>query len=122
LARARTPISRHRFGSATKIPNSPGTPRDGIAQCSAVGRRQVAKPASLEIPSRARTHAQHGNQAAELPQSVKPAYEVKETPDAWGVTVNLPGVNKEGLELTDGVLSVSLPKHEALKPRKIAVK
>lgn len=126
------------------------------------------------IPSRNRTPAQRDTQTAELPQSVKPAYEVKETPEAWGVTVHLPGVNKEGLELTaeeghlrivgrrawkqpvgwtalyresadapyelvlthdnainldavaaeltDGVLRVSLPKHEALKPRKIAVK
>ena len=105
---------------------------------------------------------------------MKPVFEVKESPEAWGVTVQLPGVNKEGLELTaeeghlrivgrrawrqpegwtalyretadapyelvlthdnainldavaaeltDGVLRVSLPKHEALKPRKIAVK
>lgn len=105
--------------------------------------------------------------------SVKPRYEIKETPDAFGVTVYLPGVNKDGIELTaeegqvrivgrrawrqpeawtslyresvdaafelvlnhdnaidmekvaaelrDGVLRVSLPKHEAIKPRKIAV-
>jgi len=109
----------------------------------------------------------------DLVQTVKPAYEITETPDAYGVTVFLPGVSKEGLELTaeegqfrvvgrrawkqpegwtaiyresadapyelvlthdnaiaadkiaaglrDGVLRVSLPKHEALKPRKIAV-
>ena len=101
------------------------------------------------------------------------AYEIKETDEAFGVTVYLPGVTKDGLELTaedglfritgrrawqapagwtalyresddagyelvlthdnvidadkvaaelrDGVLRVSLPKHEALKPRKIAV-
>ena len=110
---------------------------------------------------------------SELGHTVKPVFEVKETPEAWGVTVQLPGVTKEGLELTaeegvlrilgrpawkqpagwtalyrettdlpyelvlthdnaidldkvaaevrDGVLRVSLPKHEALKPRKIAV-
>jgi HSP20 family molecular chaperone IbpA len=104
---------------------------------------------------------------------LKPVYEIKETPDAFGVTVYLPGVAKEGLEITaeegqirvvglqawkqpegwtalhresvdapfelvlahdnaldtekiaaelrDGVLRVSLPKHEAIKPRKIAV-
>jgi HSP20 family protein len=126
------------------------------------------------LPSRASNPAQRESQSAELPQAVKPAYEVKETPEAWGVTVHLPGVNKEGLELTaeeghlrivgrrawkqpagwtalyresadapfelvlthdnainldavaaeltDGVLRVSLPKHEAIKPRKIAVK
>ena len=99
---------------------------------------------------------------------------VKETPEAFGLTVYLPGVNKDGVDLTteegqirvvgrrawrqpegwsplyresvdsayelvlthdnmvdvdkvaaelrDGVLRVSLPKHEAIKPRKIAVK
>jgi HSP20 family protein len=105
--------------------------------------------------------------------TVKPAYEVQESPEAWGLTVHLPGVAKDGLELTaeeglltirgrrawtqpagwtalyresadapfaltlehdnavdvdrihaelkDGVLRVSLPKAEALKPRKISV-
>lgn len=105
--------------------------------------------------------------------SVKPAYEIKENDDAYGVTVHLPGVTKETLEITadnsqlvirgrrvwkqpegwtvlyresvdagyelvlahdnaidadkiaaelrDGVLRVSLPKAEAVKPRKIAV-
>jgi HSP20 family molecular chaperone IbpA len=110
---------------------------------------------------------------AETP-GVKPLYEIKETPDAFGATVYLPGVGKDGLEITaeqgqlrifgrrdckqpdgwtplhresvdapfelvlshdnaidtdkiaaelrDGVLRVSLPKHEAIKPRKITVK
>ena len=105
--------------------------------------------------------------------TVRPWYEIKETPEAWGLTVYLPGVAKEGLEitaeegritvrgrrlwkapagwtalyrespeaayelslahdntidvekihaeLTDGVLRASLPKAEAIKPRKIAV-
>jgi HSP20 family protein len=105
--------------------------------------------------------------------TVKPYYGIMETLEAWGLTVHLPGVAKEGLELTaeeglitirgrrnwktpagwtavyresadaafelalshdntvdvgkihaeltDGVLRVSLPKAEALKPRKIAV-
>jgi HSP20 family protein len=117
--------------------------------------------------------ATQSEDAPDLVQTVKPAYEITETPDAYGVTVYLPGVSKEGLELTaeegqfrvvgrrawkqpegwtamyresadapyelvlthdnaidadkiaaelrDGVLRVSLPKHEALKPRKIAV-
>jgi HSP20 family molecular chaperone IbpA len=111
--------------------------------------------------------------ASEPEFSVKPAYEIKETDEAWGLTVHLPGVAKEGLELTaeeglitirgrrnwrqpegwtslyresvdapyelnlehdnsvntdsihaelkDGVLRVSLPKAEAVKPRKITV-
>lgn len=105
--------------------------------------------------------------------TVKPAYELKETAEAWGLVVHLPGVAKDGLELTaeegvirilgrrawrapaewtplyresvdaafalelthdntvdvdkihaelkDGVLRVSLPKAEAVKPRKITV-
>jgi len=103
----------------------------------------------------------------------KPAYEIKETPETYGVTVFLPGVTKDAVELTsesgqfrifarrtwqrpdgwttvyresndaayelvldhenaidpdkvvaelrDGVLRVSLPKTEAVKPRKIPV-
>lgn len=105
--------------------------------------------------------------------TLKPAYEVTENAEAWGLMAHLPGVTKDGLELTaeegritirgrrawqkpeawtavyresvdapyelvlehdntvdadkihaelkDGVLRVSLPKAEALKPRKIAV-
>jgi HSP20 family protein len=121
------------------------------------------------IPS----HSDTATAQADLTHSVKPAYEIKETADAWGVTVHLPGVAKDGLEITaeegqltivgrrawqqpegwtalyresadapfalvlshdnaidadkiaaelrDGILRVSLPKHEAIKPRKIAV-
>jgi HSP20 family molecular chaperone IbpA len=105
--------------------------------------------------------------------ALKPAHEIQESNDAWKLTVQLPGVSKEGLslsvdetqvtirgqrvwrkpdgwtqlhgesadvayelvlahdnavnaekvsaELRDGVLQVSLPKAEALKPRKIAI-
>jgi HSP20 family protein len=105
--------------------------------------------------------------------TVKPGYDLTEGVEAWALTAQLPGVTKEGLELTaedgritirgrrswqkpegwtavyretvgapyelvlehdhtvdadkihadlkDGVLRVSLPKAEALKPRKIAV-
>ena len=127
------------------------------------------------IPSLTRTPAANsgGTSAGSLGSTVKPAYEIKEAADAFGVTVFLPGVAKDGLELTagdgefrivgrrtwqqptgwtalyrestqapfelvlshdnaieadkiaaelrDGVLRVSLPKHEAVKPRKIAV-
>lgn len=113
------------------------------------------------------------NRPADLAQTVRPHYEIRETDEAFGATVYLPGVTKEGLEITaeegqirivgrrawkqpegwtalhresvdapfelvlghenavdnekiaaelqDGVLRVSLPKHEAIKPRKIAV-
>ena len=126
------------------------------------------------IPSLSRTPAASpADTAGDLGSTVKPAYEIKEAADAYGVTVFLPGVAKDGLELTagdgefrivgrrtwqqptgwtalyrestqapfelvlshdnaidadkiaaelrDGVLRVSLPKHEAVKPRKIAV-
>lgn len=116
---------------------------------------------------------QKENRPADLGRTVKPLYEIKETPEAFGATVYLPGVGKDGLEITaeegqirivgrrawkqpegwtalhresvdapfelvlahdnaidtekiaaevrDGVLRISLPKHEAIKPRKIAV-
>ena len=109
----------------------------------------------------------------ELGPTAKPLYEVKETDEAYGVTVFLPGVSKDSLDITaeagefrivgrrswkqpegwtaiyressdlpyeltlahdnaidadniaaelrDGVLRVSLPKAEALKPRRITV-
>lgn len=113
------------------------------------------------------------NRPADLAPTVRPVYEVQETADAFSATVHLPGVTKEGLELTaeegqvrivgrrawkqpegwtalhrestdypfelvfghdnaidnekvaaelhDGILQVSLPKLEAVKPRKITV-
>jgi HSP20 family protein len=126
------------------------------------------------IPSLHRAPADRNNaHSSDLGPTVKPAHEIKETPEAWGLTVYLPGVAKDGLELTaeegqlrvvgrrqwkqpegwtalyretneapfelvlnhdntvdvdkiaaelrDGVLRVSLPKHEAIKPRKIAI-
>ncbi len=105
--------------------------------------------------------------------TVKPAFRVRESADAYGLTVHLPGVARDGLEITaeedtlrivgrrawrrpeswtqlhressdasfelvlghdhaidvdkihaelkDGVLRLSLPKTEAIKPRRIAV-
>lgn len=126
------------------------------------------------IPTLSRTPARAENAAAsDLGTTVKPSYEIKEAADAYAVTVFLPGVTKDGVEITaddtqvrivgrrgwqrpvawtplyresvdaayelvlthdnavdadkiaaelrDGVLRVSLSKHEAAKPRKIAV-
>jgi HSP20 family protein len=126
------------------------------------------------IPSFNRTPARNsGSARSDLGPTVKPLYEVRETDDAYGVTVYLPGVTKDTLEITaeagefrivgrrawkqpegwtalyresadapyelslahdnaidadkiaaelrDGVLRVSLPKAEAIKPRKISV-
>ena len=124
-----------------------------------------AFPRSPAAPTRQR--------ANDLGPTVRPVYDVKETDDAFGLTVHLPGVAKDGLEITaedttlrivgrrgwkrpdtwtslyressdaafelvlthqnsidldkvhaelrDGVLRLSLPKAEAVKPRKIAV-
>jgi HSP20 family molecular chaperone IbpA len=53
------------------------------------------------IPTLTRTPARRpATTAANLGPTVKPAYEIKETTDAFGVTVHLPGVAREGLELT----------------------
>jgi len=116
---------------------------------------------------------QRSDSETDLGPTVKPLYEIKENDDAFGLTVHLPGVTKENLEITaeagqfrivgrrawkqpegwtalyresvdapfelvlthdnaidadkiaaelrDGILRVSLPKAEAVKPRKIAV-
>ena len=127
----------------------PSLTREPVASCA--DRAACAAPASV----------------------IKPAFNVQETPEAYRLTVHLPGVAKEGLELTaedgeirltgrrgwtppsgwtalhretpdaayelvlthdnaidadkitaelrDGVLHATLPKHEAVKPRKIVV-
>lgn len=114
-----------------------------------------------------------GNGSGATEYTVRPEYEIKETPEAWGLTVYLPGVSKDSLEITaeegvltvrgrrgwkrpeawtnvwresddspfelslehdnsvdvervhaeikDGILRLSLPKAEAVKPRKITV-
>jgi HSP20 family protein len=126
------------------------------------------------IPSLSRSEENaRGGVSQETVPTVKPVYQVKETADVFGLTVQLPGVTKDGLEITaeedalriagrrawrrpeswtqlhressdvafelvlshdhtidvdkihaelnDGVLRLSLPKTEAVKPRKIAV-
>jgi HSP20 family molecular chaperone IbpA len=126
------------------------------------------------VPAFTRTPARRSGPGSASPEpTVRPLYEVKETEEAWGLQVDLPGVARDGLEFTaeeglitirgnrswkvpagwtllyresadspyelvlrhdnsvdvekihaelkDGVLRVSLPKAEAIKPRKIAV-
>ncbi len=127
------------------------------------------------VPRLSRSTEQRENNVAtrEPEYTVKPVYELNETAESWGFTVHLPGVAKEGLDLSveegqlsirgnqawtqpegwtqlyresvnapfaltlehdnsvdtdriraefkDGVLRVTLPKTEAVKPRKIAI-
>src|SRR5947209_6117865 len=53
------------------------------------------------VPTFGRSPANtNGSQESDQTPSIRPTYEVKETPDAYGLTVYLPGVAKDGLELT----------------------
>ncbi|MBI5769440.1 MAG: Hsp20/alpha crystallin family protein [Verrucomicrobia bacterium] len=52
------------------------------------------------IPSFTRTPVRHGASPADPGPTVKPHYDVNETGTAFGVTVHLPGVTRDGLELT----------------------
>lgn len=44
--------------------------------------------------------AERRDGSSDVGPTVRPAYDVKETDDAFGLTVYLPGVSKDGLELT----------------------
>ena len=48
------------------------------------------------------------DRAAQPEFTLKPAYRISQTPEAWTLTAQLPGVAKEGLEVTaeDGVISI----------------
>jgi len=129
---------------------------------------------STLIPSLTRTATETtADSDGDITATIKPVFEVQETPEAYAVTVFLPGVAKDGLDITaeknqirivgrrqwsqpgnwtavhresdqsafelvlahdnaidaekiaaelnEGVLRATLPKHEAVKPRKIAV-
>ncbi len=63
------------------------------------------------IPSFARPAASRDNagvSAENREPGVRPVYQLKETDDAWGLTVHLPGVAKDGVAITedDGVLTI----------------
>lgn len=51
------------------------------------------------IPSFARTPARSDSDKPATP-ALKPVYDIKETPEAFGLTVQLPGVSKDGLSIT----------------------
>jgi HSP20 family protein len=55
------------------------------------------------------TRSQNGSCAAvQADSAVRPTYEIAETDASYNLTVNLPGVSKEGLEITDegGALTI----------------
>lgn len=61
------------------------------------------------VPAFNRSVARNGTGAASATGPVvKPAYDVRETPEAFGLTVQLPGVAKDGLEITaaEGELTI----------------
>lgn len=63
------------------------------------------------VPSLSRTgdaRRENAAEARDLGPTVRPLYEIKETADAFGVTVFLPGVTREGLEIDaeNGMLTV----------------
>lgn len=128
---------------------------------------------SAPVATKAADAAPAKSTAPEYTATVAPRYQVTETADAYGLTVELPGVAKDGLdlsvdheqirvsgrpgwrkpeawtalhretrdaayelvlehgrvidtekvhaELRDGILRISLPKAEAVKPRKVLV-
>ena len=52
------------------------------------------------IPSLGRALSERQRNAQDVGPTVKPLFEIKETDEAYGITVYLPGVAKEGLEIT----------------------
>lgn len=60
------------------------------------------------IPSLSRTPVRREDQSSNTTPGIRPLFDVKETAEAFGVTAYLPGVNKEGLSITDedGVLTI----------------
>jgi HSP20 family molecular chaperone IbpA len=63
---------------------------------------------STLIPSFTRTPVRSESAPADLGPTGTPRYEITETADAFGLTVQLPGVTKDGLELTaeDGAVRI----------------
>jgi len=52
------------------------------------------------IPTFTRLPARRGPRDENSEPTVKPLYEIKETAEAWGLQAYLPGVDKDGLEIT----------------------
>ena len=71
------------------------------------------------IPSVGRTLARRESAADQnLGPTLKPLYEIKETDDAYGVTVYLPGVAKDGANSEKKMHRAMNPRSTALRRRK----
>jgi HSP20 family protein len=53
------------------------------------------------IPTLSRTPARREVSSNSSTPGIRPAYELRENADAWGLTVYVPGVDKSGLSITD---------------------
>jgi HSP20 family protein len=64
-----------------------------------------------------------GRAQDDLPETRKPYYEVSESENAYSLTVNLPGVSKDGLEITDenGELRITARRSPALPEGLVAL-
>jgi len=61
------------------------------------------------IPSFNRTPVvASGHREEDLGPTIQPHYDVKETDEAWGLTVTLPGVSKKDLEITSDTNSIRI--------------
>lgn len=68
-------------------------------------------------------HPTQGAAPAEQPAPIRPRYEVDETDAAYGLTVFLPGVAKDGLEITDegGELRIAGRRTQKLPKEAVAL-
>lgn len=69
---------------------------------------------SLSHPARAREEGSNSEQH----RSLRPQYDIRETPDAWALTVQLPGVTKDELEITVDESQVRVFGRRGWKPAK----
>jgi HSP20 family molecular chaperone IbpA len=67
------------------------------------------------IPQAARKTSEVSSRNSEQHPTLKPLYEVSEKEDAWGLTVYLPGVAKEGLDFSVDSNEVKISARRAWK-------
>jgi len=67
------------------------------------------------IPTSNRTPSRRERSDTDIGPSVRPLYEVKETDDAYGLTVYLPGVAKDGVDITAETDGLHIVGHRSWK-------